>query len=52
MNETINEYKTFEVQLCPHCKVALECKMFDIDGLNLEEHAVCPKCGYGQPALR
>jgi len=36
---------------CPHCDVPLESKMFDIDGTNLEEHSVCPECGYGTPAL-
>ncbi|MFH1712720.1 MAG: hypothetical protein ABH896_00830 [Candidatus Jacksonbacteria bacterium] len=38
--------------LCPHCEVELISRMFDIDGINLEEHEVCEKCGYGQPALR
>ena len=40
------------VEMCPHCEVELKSKMFDIDGTNLEEHTVCPDCGYGSPALR
>ena len=39
-------------EICPHCEIPLESKMFDIDGTNLEEHFVCPGCGYGSPALR
>ena len=38
-------------ELCPHCKVELENKMIDTDGTNLSEHKICPKCGYGTPAL-
>lgn len=37
---------------CPHCDVPLVSKMIDVDGTNLEEHEVCPDCGYGTPALR
>lgn len=37
---------------CPHCDVVLEAKMIDVDGTNLEEHKICPDCGYGTPALR
>lgn len=40
------------IKLCPHCEIELEAKMIDIDGTNLEEHFVCPDCGYGSPALR
>ena len=39
-------------ELCPHCEIPLEAKMIDIDGTNLEEHVVCPDCGYGTPALQ
>ena len=39
-------------ELCPHCEVELKWKMIDIDGTNLEEHNVCPDCGYGTPSLR
>ena len=39
-------------EACPHCEIPLESKMVDIDGTNLEEHLVCPDCGYGMPALR
>jgi len=39
-------------EICPHCEIPLEIKMIDIDGTNLEEHFICPKCGYGSPALR
>lgn len=39
-------------ELCPHCDVPLKSKMIDVDGTNLEEHKVCPKCGYGTPALK
>lgn len=38
-------------EICPHCGVELESKMIDIDGTNLEEHSICPKCQYGMPAL-
>ena len=41
-----------EVETCPHCDIELENKMIDVDGTNLEEHNVCPECGYGTPALR
>ncbi len=36
---------------CPHCNIKLEPKMVDVDGTNLEEHDICPECGYGTPAL-
>ncbi len=39
-------------EICPHCEIVLEPKMIDVDGTNLEEHYVCPKCGFGTPALR
>lgn len=39
-------------EICPHCEIPLESKMIDVDGTNLEEHRVCPDCGYGTPALR
>ncbi len=39
-------------EICPHCEITLESKMIDVDGTNLEEHFVCPKCGFGTPALR
>jgi hypothetical protein len=45
------EIENMKDEKCPHCGIALELKMFDIDGTNLEEHAVCPECKYGQPAL-
>lgn len=38
-------------EMCPHCGIELENKMIDIDGTNLEEHNICPKCGYGMPTL-
>ena len=38
-------------ELCPHCGVKLHSKMIDIDGTNIEEHQICPECGYGSPAL-
>lgn len=40
------------LEMCPHCEIPLEMKMIDTDGTNLEEHAICPTCGYGTPALR
>lgn len=46
-----NCWKAEKVDLCPHCEIPLENKMFDIDGTNLVEHAVCPECGYGTPAM-
>jgi hypothetical protein len=39
-------------QICPHGNSVLKYRMFDVDGTNLEECAVCLKCGYGSPALR
>jgi hypothetical protein len=39
-------------QICPYDDSVLEYRIFDVDGTNLEEHAVCLKCGYGSPALR
>lgn len=44
--------RAIEEGFCPHCDVKLVTKIFDIDGTNLEEHLVCPTCGYGSPALR
>jgi ribosomal protein S27AE len=41
-----------EDDFCPHCEILLKSKMFDIDGTNLEEHSVCPQCGFGMPALK
>lgn len=38
--------------LCPTCDIPLVNKMFDVDGTNLEEHAICPDCEYGTPAVR
>lgn len=39
-------------EVCPECEIPLKSKMIDVDGTNLEEHKVCPTCGYGTPALR
>ena len=41
-----------EETVCPHCDTKLESKVIDVDGINLEEHEICPDCGYGTPALR
>lgn len=49
---TTNKWEDDDEDECPHCAIALEDKMIDIDGTNLEEHKVCPECGYGTPALR
>jgi len=46
------EDRMIQEGFCPHCDVKLVPKMFDIDGTNLEEHFVCPECGYGSPALQ
>lgn len=50
MNKNKKEEEVKE-DFCPHCDVQLVSKMIDIDGTNLEEHLVCPNCGYGTPAL-
>jgi len=39
-------------EICPHCEIALEPKMIDVDGTNIQECMICPECGYGTPALR
>jgi len=54
-NQTLETYiyENIEVlELCPNCEIPLEFKMIDVDGTNLEEHNVCPSCGYGTPALK
>lgn len=50
--ETFTGESTTAVEVCPNCEIPLESKMIDVDGTNLEEHKVCPRCGYGTPALR
>jgi hypothetical protein len=49
-NECLENYSAI-VEVCPECEIELEPKMIDIDGTNLVEHNICPKCGYGTPAL-
>lgn len=47
------DYEKCEVaQICPHDNSMLKHRIFNIDGTNLEECAVCLKCGYGTPSLR
>ena len=53
-HKNLTEYidaKTIIKEVCPHCEIELEDKMIDVDGTNLEEHKICPDCGYGTPAL-
>lgn len=53
MLEVIDYHDTELTETCPNCDGRpLEYMMFDIDGTNLEEHAICENCGYGRPALR
>ena len=38
--------------LCERCgEKAKKTKVFDVDGINLEEHCVCESCASGQPRL-
>ena len=50
--EVVDYETTDAIPMCPNCNKELEYKMFDIDGINLEEHLVCEKCGHGKPALK
>jgi hypothetical protein len=50
--DSIEFEKVNLVQICPHDGSELKYRMFDIDGTNLEEHAVCLECRYGAPPLR
>ena len=53
-NETFITYideNSEVVEVCPHCEEELKPKMVDVDGTNLKECLVCPKCNYGMPAL-
>ena len=49
-NECLENF-TEIIEICPHCEIELEAKMFDVDGKNLSEHNVCPRCNYGTPSL-
>lgn len=41
-----------EYKQCPYCnEYSMRYKMFDIDGLNLEEHLVCNNCNYNMPKM-
>ena len=51
-NDSVGFEKLNLVLICPHDGLPLEHRMFDIDGTNLEEHAVGLECRYGAPALR
>ncbi len=41
-----------EYEQCPYCnEYSMSYKMFDVDGLNLEEHLVCDNCNYNMPIM-
>lgn len=41
-----------EYEKCPYCdENSMSYKIFDIDGLNLEEHLVCNNCNYNMPKM-
>ncbi|PIR13415.1 hypothetical protein COV49_02300 [Candidatus Falkowbacteria bacterium CG11_big_fil_rev_8_21_14_0_20_39_10] len=49
----VTDYEITEATpVCENCNGELEYRMFDIDGINLEERLVCEECGFGKPDLK